>query len=99
MDRDGGVIDMVSDFLPHLLELTTFVRQCERVAGCMLRQLHALFNLRGDGLQLVGARDLPMGRVWRTMGDLLSVLIGPNFFCIDFFIFTISNWFCQILFS
>uniref|UniRef100_A0A914I8K0 WASH complex subunit 7 n=1 Tax=Globodera rostochiensis TaxID=31243 RepID=A0A914I8K0_GLORO len=89
-DEGASVIELISDFLPHLHTLDTFVRQCERLAACIFCQLNALLALSSSNgglsaaqqqqqlisLTLVdGIRDLAMDRVWRCLGELLSVLI------------------------
>lgn len=46
LEKDGGVVEMMSTFLPFLYELSLFIRRVNEVVRNIILQLKAFFNLR-----------------------------------------------------
>ncbi|KAI1720040.1 WASH complex subunit 4 [Ditylenchus destructor] len=46
LERDGGMIEIMSNFLPFLYDLLKFVERCYEVVHHILMQLYALHQLR-----------------------------------------------------
>ena len=70
---------MVSNFLPHLLQLSNFVDAIQQLTENMLLQLHAFYNISTQQ-EFTNCKQFPLARIWRTLGDLISTFIGKFLF-------------------
>lgn len=73
LESEGGAVKMVACSLPFLQELSVFVSRCYEVFRNIVLQIYNFFQLRDDVLGR--ARDRKVVRIWRTLGNLLSLLI------------------------
>lgn len=71
--KEGGAVKMIARFLPFLQELSVYINRCYEVFRNLLLQMHKFFELRED--VLVRVRDRKLSRTWRTLGNLLSILV------------------------
>ncbi|VDM37100.1 unnamed protein product [Toxocara canis] len=73
LEKEGGAVKMMARFLPFLQELSVYINRCYEVFRNFLLQLHNFFGLKEDTLG--GVRERKLLRAWRTMGNLLSILV------------------------
>lgn len=53
--QDGAIQLLVSRMLPHLQELSCFVKRCEQVAVQIVEQLAALYTTSKDAPRVINA--------------------------------------------
>uniref|UniRef100_A0A914XWT4 WASH complex subunit 4 N-terminal domain-containing protein n=1 Tax=Panagrolaimus superbus TaxID=310955 RepID=A0A914XWT4_9BILA len=73
LEDDGGCVKMMADFLGTLQDLSLFIGRCYEVGNNLFQQLHAFYNLPKH--QFTNASDRWLYRVWKSLGDLLGILV------------------------
>ncbi|CAD5211962.1 unnamed protein product [Bursaphelenchus okinawaensis] len=66
------IIELMTTYFPFLHDLTNFVVRVKEVASTIITQLYMFFQLK-DNL-LAKAKERPMWRLWRCLGDALVIL-------------------------
>ncbi|XP_069694005.1 WASH complex subunit 4 isoform X2 [Periplaneta americana] len=73
--QDGAIQLLVSRMLPHLQELSCFVKRCEQVAVQIVEQLAALYTTSKDAPRVINATGVHFQDVFDHLGDILVMLI------------------------
>ncbi|CAJ0963190.1 unnamed protein product, partial [Mesorhabditis belari] len=72
----SAVISQIGFFLPTLNNFAQFLGNVLQVFRNLLQQIRAFYSLSNTELQKVG--DWTLTRSWRTLGDLLSILMQTD---------------------
>ncbi|XP_021927247.1 WASH complex subunit 4 isoform X2 [Zootermopsis nevadensis] len=73
--QDGAAQLLVSRMLPHLQELSCFVKRCEQVAVQIVEQLAALYSSSKDAPHIINATGIHFQDVFEHLGDILVILL------------------------
>ncbi|KAF7640356.1 hypothetical protein Mgra_00000175 [Meloidogyne graminicola] len=72
-NEDNSVLETIVDFLPFLQKLEQFVYTTRDLTENLLLQIHGFFTLGQNELKNYRIEQLPLTRMWRTIGELLSI--------------------------
>ncbi|KAL7072493.1 hypothetical protein ACQ4LE_007943 [Meloidogyne hapla] len=74
VDNDGGsILETVVEFLPFLQKLEQFVYTTSELTKNLLLQIHGFLNFGRNEIKNHRVEQLPLTRMWRTLGELLSI--------------------------
>ncbi|PNF21208.1 hypothetical protein B7P43_G05087, partial [Cryptotermes secundus] len=73
--QDGAAQLLLSRMLPHLQELSCFVKRCEQVVVQIVEQLAALYSSSRDATYVINATGIHFQDVFEHLGDILVVLL------------------------
>lgn len=73
--QDGAAQLLLSRMLPHLQELSCFVKRCEQVVVQIIEQLAALYSSSKDGPCVINATGIHFQDVFEHLGDILVILL------------------------
>uniref|UniRef100_A0A0N5AK55 WASH complex subunit 7 n=1 Tax=Syphacia muris TaxID=451379 RepID=A0A0N5AK55_9BILA len=73
LEKEGGSIRMMAEFLPFLQDISVFVSRCYEVFRNIVLQIYSFYLIRESLLERVSDRKLL--QLWKALGDLLSILI------------------------
>nr|CAD2203053.1 unnamed protein product [Meloidogyne enterolobii] len=72
-DNEGSsVLETIVEFLPFLQKLEQFVYTTSELTKNLLLQIHGFLTFGRNEIKNHRADQLPLTRMWRTLGDLLS---------------------------
>jgi hypothetical protein len=75
-DGSSSVLETIVEFLPFLQKIEKFVYTTFDLTQNLLLQIHGFLNLGRNELKNYRLEQLPLTRMWRTLGELLSSLAG-----------------------